>query len=72
MTGLLLSDLFFDDDVLLFAKVSNSQACTIYDILNHFAMFSSLKVNVSKSNVFFSASTKRSKMDLIVSNAGIK
>lgn len=63
---------FFVDDVLLFAKVSNSQEGNIYDVLNHFAMFFDLKVSVTKSKVFFSDTTMRSKMDLIVSNTGIE
>lgn len=48
----------FANDVLLFAKVSNSQEMIISDILIRFAMFSDLKVNVAKSNVFFSTTTK--------------
>lgn len=64
--------LFFADDVLLFAKVSNSQARTISDILNRFYMFYGLKVNVAKSNVSLSDIFKRSKMDLIISSTGIK
>lgn len=35
-------------------------------------MFSGLKVNVAKSKVFFSTTTKRSKLDLIVFNICIK
>lgn len=37
-TGPPLSHLFFADDVLIFAKASSSQAVTIADILNRFAM----------------------------------
>ncbi|CAK8531346.1 unnamed protein product [Lathyrus sativus] len=66
-----LSYLFFADDVL-FMKVSNSQVVIISHILNCFAMFFNLKVNVAKSKAFFSASTKRIKIDLVVSNTYIK
>lgn len=63
---------FFVDDVLLLAKVSNSHAGIVFDILNRFAMFAGLKVNFAKSKVFFSATTKRSTMDLTVPNTCIK
>lgn len=76
LPGYLIMDpfyrIYFSDDVLLFVKVFNSQTVIISNILNHFSMFFGLKVNVAKSKVFFSATTKRSKMDLIVSNIGIK
>jgi hypothetical protein len=66
-----LSHLFFADDVLLFAKATNSQALNIASTLNRFASCSGLKVNVAKSKVFFSSSTKRGKMNSIVTNTGI-
>ncbi|MCI15307.1 RNA-directed DNA polymerase (Reverse transcriptase), partial [Trifolium medium] len=66
-----LSHLFFADDVLLFAKATNSQALNIASTLNHFASCSGLKVNVAKFKVFFSSSTKRGKMNSIVTSTGI-
>jgi hypothetical protein len=66
-----LSHLFFADDVLLFAKATNSQAQNIATILTRFASYSGLKVNVAKSKVFFSSSTTRGKMNSIVTNTGI-
>lgn len=52
-------------------RQGDPQVGIIYDILNRFTIFFCLKVNVAKSNVFLSAATKRSKMDLIVSSADI-
>jgi len=66
-----LSHLFFTDDVLLFAKASKSQAGVISDTLNTFAMYSGLKVHVTKSKVFFSSSTKQGKVNAIVATTGI-
>lgn len=67
-----LSHLFFVDDVLLFAKASASQATIIVEIFTRFASLYRLKVNVAKSKVFFSSTTRRSKMNLIVSGTGIR
>lgn len=50
-----LSHLFFVDVVLIFVKVYNSQKWTIYNILNRFAIFFGLKVNIAKSKLFFFA-----------------
>jgi ribonuclease HI len=66
-----LSHLFFADDVLLFAKATKSQALTIDSTLKRFADLSGLKVNASKSKVFFSSNTRRGKISSIVTSTGI-
>lgn len=70
--GFVVSHIFFADDVLLFAKASASQATLILDILTRFETSYGLKINASKSKVFLSSAVKRSKMDQIVSNTGIR
>jgi hypothetical protein len=67
-----ISHLFFVDDVILFAKATNSQAKIIADILQHFSNCSGLKVNIMKSKVLFSSSTRMGKMDSIVARIGIQ
>ncbi|KAG8365030.1 hypothetical protein BUALT_Bualt18G0060600 [Buddleja alternifolia] len=52
-----ISHLFFADDLLLTAKVTLSNAWTIKDVLDEFCGLSGLKVNISKSKIFFSKST---------------
>jgi hypothetical protein len=66
-----LSHLFFADDVLLFAKATKSQAQIIDSTLKRFADYSGLKVNINKSKVFFSSTTRRGKISSIVSSTGI-
>jgi hypothetical protein len=67
-----LSHLFFADDVLLFSKASVSQSRVIEGILIRFANSSGLRVNVRKSRAFFSATTRRRKIESIVSVTGIQ
>ncbi|KAK2441392.1 hypothetical protein QL285_012694 [Trifolium repens] len=66
-----LSHLFFADDVLLFAKATKSQALNIASTLKRFADYSGLKVNVTKSKIFFSSTTRRGKISSIVASTGI-
>ncbi|CAJ2627607.1 unnamed protein product [Trifolium pratense] len=66
-----LSHLFFADDVLLFSKATNSQALKIATILTRSASCSGLKVNITKSKVFFSPSTLQGKINTIVTNTSI-
>jgi hypothetical protein len=66
-----LSHLFFADDVLLFAKATQSQALNIASTLKSFAESSGLKVNNAKSKIFFSSSTRRGKIATIVAITGI-
>jgi hypothetical protein len=66
-----LSHLFFADDVLLFAKATQSQALNIASTLKSFAESSGLKVNNAKSKIFFSSSTRRGKIATIVASTGI-
>jgi hypothetical protein len=67
-----LSHLFFADDVLLFSKASVSQSRVIEGILTRFANSSGLRVNVHKSRAFFSATTRRRKIESIVYVTGIQ
>ncbi|MCI14329.1 RNA-directed DNA polymerase (Reverse transcriptase), partial [Trifolium medium] len=66
-----LSHLFFADDVLLFAKATKSQALNIASTLKRFADYSGLKVNINKSKVFFSSTTRSGKISSIVTSTGI-
>lgn len=67
-----LSHLFVADDVLLFFKASASQARVVANILTNFAHISGLKVNIAKSQAFYSASTKRTKVEKIIAISGIR
>lgn len=49
-----LSDLFFADDMVLFAEASTHQLQVILICLNKFYMGSGQRVNLQKSNIFFS------------------
>ena len=49
-----LSHLFFADDIILFAEVSLQQAIIIRECLNDFCASSGMKVNNSKTRVYFS------------------
>lgn len=49
-----LSHLFFADDLILIAEASRGQVDLIKNTLNEFCMASGQKVNLSKSQVFFS------------------
>ncbi|GAU35137.1 hypothetical protein TSUD_394630 [Trifolium subterraneum] len=66
-----LFHLFFADDVLLFAKATKSQALIIGSTLKRFADYLGLKVNITKSKVFFSSTIRRGKISSIVASTNI-
>lgn len=51
----MLSNLFFADDILLFAEATVEQAMVIQDCLERFSMASGQKISVAKSRVYFSS-----------------
>ena len=53
-SGLAFSHLFFADDLLLFAKVNESNYLSVKEAVDEFCMMSGQKVNNLKSKVFFS------------------
>lgn len=53
--GPLLSNLFFADDIILFAEASLDQAQIIHDCLMRFCKASGQKVSLEKSRIYFSA-----------------
>lgn len=52
--GPMLSNLFFADDIVLFAEAIVDQAQVIHDCLSRFYMASRQKISLPKSRVYFS------------------
>ncbi|KAL4273826.1 hypothetical protein GQ457_13G020550 [Hibiscus cannabinus] len=63
--GLPLSHLFFADDLILYAKANLDQAAVISSILTEFGYFSGHRVNVRKSQIYFSPNTSPDAIDAI-------
>lgn len=57
-----LSHLFFVDDLMLFAKATKPQAQVMMTCLNNFSERSGIKINLTKSNIFYSSNTNYSLM----------
>ena len=51
--GVAFSNMFFIDDLTLFAKADVKNCMAIRDVLDTFCMLSSQKVSAKKSRVFF-------------------
>ncbi|KAA3473665.1 LINE-1 reverse transcriptase isogeny [Gossypium australe] len=54
--GLLLSHLFFAGDLILFGHADDNQAWVMKDILDEFCDYSGHRINMQKTNIFFSKS----------------
>ncbi|GAU20604.1 hypothetical protein TSUD_33400 [Trifolium subterraneum] len=67
-----LSHLLFADDVLLFTKAKNSQINFITELFERFSHASGLKINLSKSRVFYSSGTTQDKIHRLASLSGIQ
>lgn len=52
--GVAFSNMFFTDDLTLFAKADVKNCMAIRDVLDTFCIFSGQKVSAEKSRVFFS------------------
>lgn len=60
-----LSNLFFVDDIVLFAEASNDQAQVIHDCLRRFCLASGHKISLPKSRVYFSRNVDRETQGVI-------
>lgn len=69
--GPMLSNLFFADDIILFAEASIEQAGIIKDCLTRFCAVFGQKVSLNKSTVYFSNSTDHESRATISAELGI-
>ena len=69
--GPLLSNLFFADDIILFAEASCEQAAVIKDCLDRFCAASGQKVSLAKSTIYFSPNVPTSVQQDISTNLGM-
>lgn len=69
--GLVISYIYFADDILLLARVQTDQAKLMIQVLNDFRAASSHKVIVRKSKAFCSRNVSRRQKDQIVSITSI-
>ncbi|XP_017629092.1 uncharacterized protein LOC108472086 [Gossypium arboreum] len=54
--GPLLSHLFFANGLILFGHTDDNQTCVMKDILDEFCDYSIYRINIQKTNIFFSKS----------------
>lgn len=64
--GLVLSHLFFIDDLVLFGEASVENAKVVLGILEKFFYYSGHRMNAHKSKIFFSNNTGASTKMLLV------
>lgn len=57
-----LSHFFFTDDLFLFGQATESQACTIKEIIDGFCAVSGAKVSLDKSKLFISPKANKDNM----------
>ncbi|XP_074313583.1 uncharacterized protein LOC141648767 [Silene latifolia] len=72
MNGARISNLFFADDMVLFAEAAVDQATIITRVLDIFCRASGEKVSLSKSRVFFSSNTRVEVQQAVSSRLGIE
>ncbi|KAK5785130.1 hypothetical protein PVK06_039682 [Gossypium arboreum] len=63
--GLVISHLFFADDLVLFGKADLKHCRILKDILDRFCTLSGHKINVKKTNIFFSKGMDEDSVDMI-------
>lgn len=66
-----VSHIFFEDDILLFARAQTDQEILIMQVLDEFAVASRLKVNIRKSKVFCCWNVSRNMKEQIMSITSI-
>lgn len=71
LKGIMISHLMFVDDLLL-AFCANKSCNIIFNVLNLYEQLTNLKVNLSKSNVYFSRHCPPSTRHSICCTLGIK
>ncbi|XP_056688102.1 uncharacterized protein [Spinacia oleracea] len=69
--GPVLSNLFFTNDIILFAEASMDQAIVIQEYLERFCMASGQKVSLPKSRVFFSNNVCEDNRNAIYTTLGM-
>lgn len=67
-----MSNLFFADDIILFAEASLDQAAVIQDCLNRFCFASRQKVRLEKSRIYFSKNVGMRDTETICSTLGME
>ena len=70
--ALIISNLLFADDSLLFCRATCNEAEAIADILQVYAKASSQSINLEKSLVYFSSNTQSDKKVEIMETLGVK
>lgn len=69
--GPLLTHLFFADDLVLFAEASQEQVTIIKNCLERFSKASGQRINLEKSQIFFSKNVNREEAQRITALAGM-
>lgn len=66
--GILISHLFFADDIILCGEINDSTCMAISTAMSQFGVISGQKINYSKSKIFFSDNTPTAKKILACTN----